>query len=73
MIQPKKYTSEEIEVIINKLRKNFPEITTIKLSSSDPRFILLSQILCYQRVDTIPVPLIQNELIHITEAEQLTK
>jgi len=73
MIQPKKYSPEEIEIIIDKLREKFPEITEIKLSSSDPRFILLSQILCYQRVDTIPIPLIHNELIHITEAEQLTK
>jgi hypothetical protein len=72
MIEPRKYTTEEITSIIEALRVKFPELM-IDLYRADKRFIRVSKVLRELRVDTIPVSLTHMELIHIVEAEQIIK
>ena len=66
MIYPKKYTQEEIDSLITKLRGSHPDLK-IDLHRSDPRFILVSRVIGTQRVDTIPVSVTETVEIHISE------
>lgn len=70
MIEPRKYTQDEITSIIEVLRFKFPELT-IDLYCADPRFIRIFQVIGEQRVDTVPIKVIHIEYIHIVEAEQI--
>lgn len=72
MIEPRKYTKEEVNSIIDALRVKFPDLTITEYRA-DPRFIRISQVLRELRVDTIPISLTHMELIHIVEAEQILK
>jgi len=72
MIEPRKYTKEEVAYIIEALRVKFPDLT-ITHYCADPRFIRFSKILREMRVDTIPVSHTHVEYIHIVEAEQISK
>ena len=49
MIEPRKYTKEEISTIIEALRIKFPDVT-ISLYSADPRFIRFCEDLGTQQV-----------------------
>lgn len=72
MIEPRKYTKEEVTSIIEALRVKFPDLTITEYRA-DPRFIRFSKVERELRVDTIPVSFTRTEYIHIVEAEQISK
>jgi hypothetical protein len=72
MIYPRQYTNEEIELIVSGLQKLYPDLQ-IRLYFADKRFIRITRVIATQRVDTIPISLVESVDIHLSEAETLLK
>jgi len=62
----KTFTPEEVSLIIDKLKSAFPSFD-IKVCNDDRRYIRFTKVLNEQRVDTIPIPVVYTENVHIFE------